>query len=106
MPERGLRARSGRRRRPQTTDSRHRLPVAPNLLARHFRVDEPNVAWVGDITYLPTAEGWLYLAVLLDLFSRRVVGYALSERIDMELVLAALNDHLRSLPHRGVATTR
>lgn len=90
MRERGLRARGGRRTRPQTTDSCHRLPVAPNLLARDFRVDEPNLVWVGDITYLPTREGWLYLAVLLDLFSRRVVGYALSERIDAELVLAAL----------------
>jgi len=98
MRERGLRARGGRRRRPRTTDSRHRLPVAPNLLARSFRTDEPNVAWVGDITYLPTAEGWLYLAVLLDLFSRRVVGYALSERIDTALVLGALR--------RALATRR
>ncbi len=98
MRERGLRARGGRRRRPRTTDSRHGLPVAANLLAREFHVDEPNVAWVGDITYLPTAEGWLYLAVLLDLFSRRVVGYALSERIDTELVLGALR--------RALATRR
>jgi transposase InsO family protein len=98
MRDRGLRARGGRRRRPRTTDSRHALPVAANLLARSFRVDEPNVAWVGDITYLPTAEGWLYLAVLLDLFSRRVVGYALSERIDTELVLTALR--------RALATRR
>jgi putative transposase len=90
MGERSLRARTGRRRWPQTTDSRHGHPVAANLLARSFRVDEPNVAWVGDITYLPTAEGWLYLAVLLDLFSRKVVGYALSDRIDTALALAAL----------------
>lgn len=98
MRARGLRARGGRRRRPRTTDSRHGLPVAPNLLARDFRTDEPNVAWVGDITYLPTAEGTLYLAVLLDLFSRRVVGYALSERIDTALVLGALR--------RALATRR
>jgi transposase InsO family protein len=90
MRERSLRARSGRRRRPLTTNSRHGHPVAANLLARSFRVAEPNVAWVGDITHLPTGEGWLYLAVLLDLFSRKVVGYALSERIDAALVLAAL----------------
>jgi hypothetical protein len=90
MRERSLRARSGRRRRPLTTNSRHGHPVAANLLARSFRVAEPNVVWVGDITYLPTGEGWLYLAVLLDLFSRKVVGYALSERIDAALVLAAL----------------
>jgi transposase InsO family protein len=96
MGERGLRARTGRRRWPQTTDSRHGHPVAANLLARSFRVDEPDVGWVGDITYLPTAEGWLYLAVLLDLFSRKVVGYALSDRIDTELTLGALRRALVS----------
>jgi transposase InsO family protein len=90
LSERGLRARSGRRRTPRTTDSRHGLPVAESRLARNFRTPAPNLAWVGDVTYLPTGEGWLYLAVLLDLFSRRVVGYALSERNDQELAMAAL----------------
>jgi putative transposase len=90
MHGRGLKARSGRRRIPRTTDSRHPHPVAENLLGRNFRTEAPNRAWVGDVTYLPTAEGWLFLAVLLDLFSRRVVGYALSECNDQELARAAL----------------
>jgi transposase InsO family protein len=90
LSERGLRARSGRRKAPCTTDSRHDLPVAENRLARNFRTPAPNLAWVGDVTYLPAGEGWLYLAVLLDLFSRRVVGYALSERNDKELAIAAM----------------
>ena len=94
MRDRGLQARSGRRRLPRTTDSRHAHPVAENLLARNFRTDAPNRAWVGDVTYLPTAEGWLFLAVLLDLFSRRIVGYALSERNDQELARAALQQAL------------
>jgi transposase InsO family protein len=64
---------------------------------REFDVDTPNTAWVTDITYLATLEGWLYLAVILDLFSRRVVGYAMSERIDRELVLEALR---KALVHR------
>lgn len=94
MRGRGLKARSGRRRIPRTTDSRHPHPVAENLLGRNFRTEAPNRAWVGDVTYLPTAEGWLFLAVLLDLFSRRVVGYALSERNDQELARAALQQAL------------
>jgi len=73
-----------------TTDSRHQLPVAPNLLDRKFEATEPNRAWVSDITYLWTAEGWLYLAVIIDLFSRRVVGWSLSESINRQLVMDAL----------------
>jgi len=65
-----------KRRRPRTTDSNHSLPVAPNLLDRRFAVAAPNRVWLADITYIPTAEGWLYLAVVLDMFSRRVVGWA------------------------------
>lgn len=57
-----------------TTDSNHKLPVAPNLLARQFKVDVPNCYWVGDIAYVPTEEGWLYLATVIDLYSRKVVG--------------------------------
>jgi putative transposase len=90
MSVRGLQARSGRRKVPRTTDSRHGLPVAENRLARNFRTAAPNVVWVGDVTYLPTLEGWLYLAVLLDLFSRRVVGYALSACNDQALAIEAL----------------
>ena len=90
----------GRRKRRYraTTDSRHPFPVAPNVLMRDFEVDEPNTAWVTDITYLATLEGWLYLAAILDLFSRRVIGYAMSERIDRHLVLEALANALRQRP--------
>lgn len=101
MSARGLKARSGRRKVPRTTDSRHGLPVAENRLARNFRTTAPDVAWVGDVTYLPTGEGWLYLAVLLDLFSRRVVGYALSERNDQALALEALRRALALRAPRG-----
>jgi len=86
----GLRARLRPRRRPRTTDSRHALPVAPNVLAQAFRSESPDRVWVGDITYVPTGEGWLYLAVLLDLCSRRVVGWALDRTIDRSLTLRAL----------------
>jgi putative transposase len=97
MRELGLEGRRKRRFR-ATTDSKHRFPVAPNVLMRDFDVDAPNTAWVTDITYLATLEGWLYLAVILDLFSRRVVGYAMSERIDRGLVLEALRKALVSRP--------
>lgn len=73
-----------------TTDSRHDLPVAPNLLERQFDVAEPDRVWVSDITYLWTREGWLYLAVVLDLFHRQVVGWSMSHRIDKKLVMDAL----------------
>jgi putative transposase len=97
MRELGLEGRRKRRFR-ATTDSRHRFPVAPNLLMRDFEVEAPNTAWVTDITYLATLDGWLYLAVVLDLFSRRVVGYAMSERIDRALVLEALGKALGRRP--------
>ena len=61
-----------------TTDSKHKLPVAPNLLQRQFTTAEPNQAWVSDITYIWTSQGWLYLAVVLDLFSRQIVGWAMN----------------------------
>ena len=93
MREAGLRARLPRRWRPQTTDSRHGYAMASNLLQRRFSVKEsggPNRAWCGDITYVRTDEGWLYLAVLLDLGSRMVVGWAMSESLAAELSVAAL----------------
>jgi len=74
-----------------TTNSRHDLPVADNLLNRQFRPDAPNQAWVADITYVRTATGWLYLAGVLDLYSRKVVGWATSESMPAELVCNALN---------------
>ena len=73
-----------------TTDSKHKLPVAPHLLNRQFRVVEPDCVYCGDITYIWTAEGWLYLAIVLDLFSRQVVGWSMSNRITKELVMNAL----------------
>jgi putative transposase len=78
-----------KQRHPMTTDSRHGYTVAPNLLARQFGVEKPNQVWVGDITYVWTAEGWLYLGVLLDLYSRKVVGWAISQRVDAALVQEA-----------------
>ncbi|KAF0107698.1 MAG: integrase catalytic subunit [Chloroflexi bacterium] len=77
-------------RRVVTTNSKHSFPVAPNLLNRDFYADRPNQKWVGDITYIPTAEGWLYLASVLDLFSRKVVGWEMSSYIDADLVEKAL----------------
>jgi transposase InsO family protein len=85
----GLRGHTPRRFR-KTTDSRHTKRIAPNLLARNFNVAAPNRVLAGDITYVSTTDGWLYLAVLLDLYSRRVVGWAMSDRIDTELALCAL----------------
>jgi putative transposase len=95
MQENGLRGRRRRRFR-HTTDSNHALPVAPNTLAQDFLVDAPNRVWVTDITYIPTREGWLYLAAILDLYSRRVVGWSMSERITRQLTLDALAMALRA----------
>lgn len=80
-----------------TTESRHDLPVAPNLLAGEFSAQRSDAVWAGDITYLRTHQGWLYLAVLLDLYSRRVVGWSMSQRLDTDLPLAALR---MALGHR------
>jgi putative transposase len=93
MREAGLRARTPRRWRPVTTNSRHGYGVAGNLLQRRFSVTESggaNRVWCGDITYVRTDEGWLYLAVLLDLGSRMVVGWAMRESLEAELSVAAL----------------
>ena len=89
MQQHGIRARGKRRFRIATTDSRHGLPIAPNLLDRNFTAARPNQAWVGDITYIPTDEGWLFLAVVLDLFNRQVVGWSLAEDLGCELVIDA-----------------
>jgi putative transposase len=90
MQQNGIRARGKRRFRIATTDSRHSLPIAPNLLNRRFTVAAPNQVWVGDVTYISTEEGWLFLAVVIDLFSRRIVGWSLREQITSELVIDAL----------------
>jgi putative transposase len=73
-----------------TTDSNHKLPVAPNILERNFTTDRPNAVWCTDITYLWTMQGWLYLAVIIDLYSRKVVGWAMSPRMKTSLVKDAL----------------
>lgn len=89
MRENKLVARCRRRFR-TTTDSKHSFPIAPNVLERNFTALRPNQSWVTDITFLWTQQGWLYLAVILDLFSRRVVGWATSRNVDRHLALAAL----------------
>jgi putative transposase len=94
MRDAGLRAVVGPKFR-VTTDSNHALPVAPNLLAREFTATGPNVKWASDITYLWTREGWLYLAVVLDLFSRRIVGWSIQPTIDRSIVTGALQSALQ-----------
>jgi transposase InsO family protein len=102
MRTRGLAARRRRRFR-VTTQSRHPFPIAPNVLARQFERRELDQAWVTDITYIPTGEGWLYLAVILDLCSRLAVGWAMNERITDDLTLAALGMALaRRQPSHGL----
>lgn len=90
MRQAGVSVRRTRPWVPRTTDSRHALPVAPNLLNRQFAVAAPNRVWGSDITYLPTQEGWLYLAIVVDLFSRKVVGWAVAATMETSLVETAL----------------
>jgi len=94
MRDRGIQARRKRRFR-RTTDSKHSNPIAPNVLARKFEAKAANAVWVTDVTCVWTAEGWVFLAVMLDLFARRVVGWAASDTNDTELALAALGNALR-----------
>jgi transposase InsO family protein len=101
MRAHGIKARAPRRF-VRTTDSNHRLPVAPNVLSRDFEPSGPNESWCGDITYIPTREGWLYLAVVEDLFSRMVVGWSMAETMDRRLVVDALEMAIRRrLPGEG-----
>jgi putative transposase len=83
------------RRFVRTTDSRHALPVADNLLGRRFDAARPDAAWAADLTYIPTADGWLYLAVVEDLFSRRIVGWSMDATMTSRLVVDALDMALR-----------
>jgi len=96
----GLRAKAGTKLKPKTTDSNHRLPVYKNVLNQDFTAMSLNEKWVGDITYLDTGEGWLYLAVIIDLYSRKVVGWSMNERINKELVCCAFESamNLRGNP--------
>lgn len=103
MREQGWRAKASKKFK-ATTNSNHQLPVAPNLLQQNFSAHAPNEKWVSDITYCHTEEGWLYLAVVMDLYSRKVVGWALSERMTKQLVIDALQMALwRRKPPRGLS---
>jgi len=86
----------GKRRFKATTDSKHKHPAAPNLLGRYFQVSKPNQVWTGDITFISTQHGWLYLAVVIDLFARKVVGWQVSNRINAELAVGALRMAIRT----------
>jgi putative transposase len=90
MHRHGIRALARRRFRPTTTDSRHQLPIAPNLLQQMFTASVPNRVWLADITYIPTSEGWLYLAAVLDLATQKVVGWSMRDHMRTELTLDAL----------------
>ena len=94
MREHGLQSHKRRRFRVVTTDSKHAYPVAPNVLERNFKATAPNQKWLADMTYVPTDEGWLYLALVLDLYARKLVGWAMSETMPQELTLCALDGAL------------
>ena len=89
MRNAGLKAKTKRRFK-ATTDSRHSFAVAPNLLNQNFEVDAPNRVWASDISYIPTDQGWLYLAVLMDLYSRKIIGWSMDKRMTRNLVISAL----------------
>ncbi len=102
MREAGIRSRRKKKFK-ATTNSRHSLPVADNLLDQDFTAETPDSVWVGDITYVATQEGWLYLAVLIDLYTRKVVGWATSSRMTRQLALEALEMSLdRHRPEKGL----
>jgi transposase InsO family protein len=103
MRDNGIAAKTAKKFRRATTDSDHGLPVADNLLGRQFDPAAPNESWVADITYIPTREGWLYLAAVEDLYSRRVVGWALAEHMESRLAVDALELAVqRRLPGAGL----
>jgi len=103
MRDNDIRAKTARKFRVRTTDSNHDLPVADNLLERQFNPAQANEVWVADITYIPTREGWLYLAAVEDLYSRRVVGWAMAEHRESRLVVDALELAVqRRLPGEGL----
>ena len=105
MREAGIAAKTRRKFR-QTTDSNHSMPVAENVLDREFDPEEPNTRWCADITYIPTREGWLYLAVVEDLFSRRIVGWSMDKTMTSRLVVDALEMALaRRLSLRGSSSS-
>ena len=103
MKDLGLVARTKKRYKINTTNSNHNLPIAPNLLERDFYASSPDEKYVGDITYIPTNEGWLYLATVIDLYSRRIVGWSMDDNMKTSLVNDALNMALISRkPPKGL----
>jgi transposase InsO family protein len=103
MRDNAIKAKQRKGYRPSTTDSAHDLPVAPNILNRQFNRQRPNEAWVADITYIATDEGWLYLAAVMDLFSRRIVGWSVGDRMTRHLPLRALHMAVqRRRPGQGI----
>ena len=103
MREMGLCVRQGRRRVPRTTNSRHDLPIAPNLLLRNFAAERPDQVWLADISYLPTGEGWLYLAAIKDMATREIVGWSMADHLRAELGIDALVMALqRCRPGKGL----
>ena len=101
MKKKGIRAKTSRKWKVTTTDSNHSLPVAANLLERNFNPAGPNQIWVSDITYIQTAEGWTYLATVIDLWSRKVVGWEMADTMESGLVITALQ---RAYVQRGRPT--
>jgi putative transposase len=91
MREAGLRGLAALPRRTRTTDSRHTYPIAPNRLSRNFRADRPGQIWLADLTYIRTGEGWLYLAAILDMHSRKIAGWSMRETLHTQIALDALN---------------
>ena len=104
MREMGLSARRGRKRAPRTTDSRHDLPVAPDLLDRNFTAEKPDQVWLADISYIPTGEGFLYLAAIKDLATREIVGWSMADHLRSGLCVDALVMAIRrhGPPPRGL----
>lgn len=103
MQELGIRSCVSRKFKVQTTDSKHDLPIAPNILNQQFKVLKPNKVWVADITYIPCKEGRLYLASILDLCTREIVGWRLQNRMTSDLVLGALGDaYAAKKPKKGL----
>ena len=103
MRDLGLVAKTRKRYQVNTTNANHNLPIAPNLLNRDFYASYPNEKYVGDITYIPTSEGWLYLAIVIDLYSRRIVGWSMDDNMGVSLVNNALKMALISRrPYKGL----
>lgn len=103
MRANGIKSKTARKYKPQTTDSNHNLPVAENILGRAFNAEKPNQKWVSDITYIETAEGFLYLAGILDLYDKTIVGWSMQDHMKKELVIEALEQailHFR--PSKGL----